>query len=244
MATAAHHGLALDLRDLRVAFADRDGRARTILAVPGFHVAPRERVAICGPSGSGKTTLLNIIAGIERPDHGVVRWGEVTVSALPERAADRWRRETLGLVFQHFHLFPGMSAIENVMLPLRFDRWSIAPGVRADARDLLVRVGIRPDADARALSRGEMQRVALARALLRRPAIMIADEPTASLDRDNAEVVADLLCALCRDAGATLIVATHDPHLADRLGLVVDIAEGDLRPRGAAPRWPRLVPVA
>jgi putative ABC transport system ATP-binding protein len=158
-----------------------------------------------------------------------VRFRQVT--ALPERGADRWRRDTVGLVFQQFHLFPGLSALENVLLPLRFDRWSIEPALRARALKLLQRVGVRPDNDVVEVSRGEQQRVAVARALLRKPAIVLADEPTASLDRDTANVVADLLSSLCRAANATLVVTTHDPSLASRLDAAYDLVEGDLRAR-------------
>ena len=244
MAATAPAGLGLELRDLRVAFSGEAGPARLLLDVPEWKLAPGAQVALCGRSGSGKTTLLNVLAGIERPARGAVRWGAVTISALPERTTDRWRRETLGLVFQQFHLFPGMSALENVLLPLRFDRWSIAPAIRAAARELLDRVGVGVLADVRVLSRGEQQRVALARALLRRPAIVLADEPTASLDPDNAAQVADLLCAMCAGVGATLVVATHDPQLAERLGGIVDIADGTLRQRFAASWRPQLVPAA
>ncbi len=241
MAGVTTSRLGLELADIRVAFADRGGHARTVLAVPEFQLLRGEQAAICGPSGSGKTTLLHVLAGIERPTGGTVRWGGVPISHLTERAADRWRRESLGLVFQEFHLFRGMSALENVLLPLRFDRWSIAPDVLGDANDLLDRVGVWPGADVDTLSRGERQRVALVRALLRRPAIMLADEPTASLDRDGARRVTDLLCDLCRELGATLVVATHDPWLAERLDTIVDIAHGDLRPRATAAQRPRLV---
>jgi putative ABC transport system ATP-binding protein len=236
--------IALALRDVRVEAADPGAAPRAILDIPEFALPGGGQIAICGPSGSGKTTLLNLLAGIERPLRGIVQWGAVAVSGLPERAADRWRRETVGIVFQQFHLFPGMSALENVLLPLRFDRWSIASPVRGVACALLERVGVRPGADAGALSRGEQQRVAVARALLRRPAIVLADEPTASLDRESANLVADLLFALCREAGATLIVATHDPQLAARTGVVVDIVDGALRTRGAADRRRWLASVA
>ncbi len=201
-------------------------------------------MAICGPSGSGKTTLLHILAGLEWPRRGVVRWGEIEVTALPERVADLWRRETVGLVFQQFHLFPGLSALENVLLPLRFDRWSIDPAMRARALKLLERVGVRPDSDARGLSRGELQRVAVARALLRKPAIVLADEPTASLDRDTANVVGDLLSSMCRGVNATLIVTTHDPLLAGRLDAAYDLIDGDLRVQAAAEVPQRLKSVA
>ena len=179
-----------------------------------------------------------MVAALMRPQRGIVRWGEVETSALPERIADLWRRETLGLVFQQFHLFPGLSAFENVVLPLRFDRWSIEPSLQSRALKLLDRVGVRPEGDVAALSRGEQQRVAVARALLRKPAIVLADEPTASLDRETANVVADLLSTMCRAAGATLLVMTHDPALAGRLDAIYDIADGDLRARSTATLQP------
>jgi putative ABC transport system ATP-binding protein len=240
---ASSSGLPLELRDVRATVADRGEIPRTLLDIPAFRIDAGERIAICGPSGSGKTTLLNLLAAIERPGAGAVRWGAVTVSALGEAVADRWRRETLGLVFQAFHLFPGLSALENVLLPLRFDRWRVPGDLRAAGTALLERVGVRPRARTDALSRGELQRVALARALLRRPAIVLADEPTASLDRANAIAVVDLLLALCAESGATLVVATHDAELSAPIGRSVEIVDGDLRARAAATRL-RLTPAA
>jgi putative ABC transport system ATP-binding protein len=241
MVPASPQRLDLDLAGIEVALADRRGAPRTLLAVPAFRLAGGSQLAVCGPSGSGKTTLLNLLAGLVRPTRGSVRWGAVTVSGLAEGAADRWRRETLGLVFQRFHLFSGMSAVENVLLPLRFDRWTIAARHRTAALDLLEQIGVRPDLETSLLSRGEQQRVALARAVLRRPAILLADEPTASLDRESAGLIADLLCTLCRDIGATLVVATHDPELAARLDCAVDIVGGGLNARGAVSRCRQLV---
>jgi len=234
MAIRTDFGLALHARGLRAAFAEPGRAPRVVLDVRDFRADGGSQVAICGPSGSGKTTLLHLYAGIERPGHGVVRWGNVEVTSLAERDADQWRRETVGLVFQQFHLFAGLSALENVLLPMRFERWSIPPAVRTRALKLLDRVGVRPGSDASRLARGELQRVAVARALLRKPAIVLADEPTASLDRDTANVVADLLCSMCRGANATLIVATHDPLLAGRLDRTWDIVDGDLRARPPA----------
>lgn len=231
MAIGTLAGLDLDVRGLRAAIVERDRVPRDILDVRQFQVDAGSQVAVCGPSGSGKTTLLHLLAGLDRPRRGIVRWGGVEVTAFSECIADRWRRETVGLVFQQFHLFPGLSALENVLLPLRFDRWSIEPVLRARAVKLLERVGVRSDNDVVELSRGEQQRVAVARALLRKPAIVLADEPTASLDRDTANVVADLLSSLCRAANATLVVATHDPSLASRLDAAYDLVDCDLRAR-------------
>jgi putative ABC transport system ATP-binding protein len=209
-------GLPLALRDLRVAFAESDRAPRVVLDIPELDIAGGGQVAICGPSGSGKTTLLNVLAGIELPQRGTVRWGGVELGAMRSRAADRWRRETLGLVFQQFHLFPGLSALDNVLLPLHFDRFAIAPADREHASELLERVSVPASRRVERLSRGEMQRVAVARALLKAPSVVLADEPTASLDRDTGGVVADLLLRMCREQHATLVVVTHDATLADR----------------------------
>jgi putative ABC transport system ATP-binding protein len=214
---AMRAALPLVLRDIRVTFADAGRRPRVVLDVPELTIAGGAQVAILGPSGSGKTTLLNVLAGIECAQRGTVRWGALDIGAMPPRAADRWRRQTLGFVFQQFHLFPGMSALDNVLLPLRFDRFAVPPAHRERACELLERVGVDTQARFERLSRGEMQRAAVARALVKSPAIVLADEPTASLDRDTAAIVADLLCHLCREQHATLVVATHDTVLAERL---------------------------
>jgi putative ABC transport system ATP-binding protein len=214
---AMHAGLPLALRNVRLTYEEPDRAPRVVLDIPALDIAGGEQVAICGPSGSGKTTLLNVMAGIERAQRGTVRWGAVDVAAMSPRAGDRWRRATLGLVFQQFHLFPGLSALDNVLLPLRFDRFAIDPAQRDRAGELLGRVDVSAKARVERLSRGEMQRVAVARALVQAPAIVLADEPTASLDRDTAGIVADLLCRLCRERHATLVVVTHDAALAERL---------------------------
>jgi putative ABC transport system ATP-binding protein len=224
-------GLSLNVTELRVAFAERDGTQRTVLDVPAFTVAGLAQVALCGPSGSGKTTFLDVLAGLQRPQHGRVAWSAVELTVQGERALARWRRETVGLVFQQFHLFPGLTALENVLLPLRFAHWSVDGARRRQALDLLRRVGVDAGAGLARMSRGEQQRVAVARALVTGPAIVLADEPTASLDRDTGRAVADLLCELCRESAATLIVATHDPALAERLDQIHEIADRHLRPR-------------
>ena len=224
-------GLGLQVVDLRVAYSDRGRMARTVLDIPAFDVAGAMQVALCGPSGSGKTTLLNLLAGLRRPQRGTVHWSVVELTALGQGALDRWRRETVGLVFQQFHLFSGLSALANVLLPLRFTQWSIEARWKRRALDLLERVGIPAHANLQTLSRGEMQRVAVARALLRAPPIVLADEPTASLDLDTGRLIAGVLCTLCREAGATLIVATHDAALADRLDESYEIVDCRLRSR-------------
>jgi putative ABC transport system ATP-binding protein len=224
-------GPPLAIRDLVVAFAERGGSSRVVLEVPALNIRGGAQIALCGPSGSGKTTLLNLLAGLRRPQRGTVAWGTVDLSTMSQRALERWRRESAGLVFQQFHLFPRLSAQENVLLPLRFDSWALAPDAKRRGAELLERVGVRAQGDLRTLSRGELQRVAVARALLRAPAIVLADEPTASLDGETGRALADLLCSLCREAGTTLVVATHDRALADRLDEVHEVVACRLQPQ-------------
>lgn len=215
--------LGLRLAGVEVSFP---GLPVPVLSLPLLEVAPGERVAVTGPSGSGKSTLVNIVTGLERATNGVVRWGDVDIAQLSEGARDAWRATNVGLVMQDFHLFPGLSALENVLLPVRL-RGRGAAAYRARALELLKRVGLgRPDQPVATMSRGEMQRVAVARALLRKPGILIADEPTASLDPESGAGVAALLIELARDEGATLVVVTHDAALVERLDRRIRLVAG------------------
>jgi putative ABC transport system ATP-binding protein len=215
--------LALDIDDLDVSFP---GLPVPALAVDRLHVVAGEHVAVTGPSGSGKSTLVNIVTGLERPRRGTIRWASTDIAALGEGARDRWRAENVGLVLQDFHLFDGLSAIENVLLPVRLRMKAVAP-FRERAAMLMNRVGLaRPDQNIRTMSRGEMQRVAVARALLRRPGVIVADEPTASLDPENGAAVADLLVELAGEVGATLLVISHDERLIGRMPRRIRLAAG------------------
>ena len=178
-------------------------------------IAPGEIVALLGRSGSGKTTLLNLLGTLDRPTSGSLEIGGRRVDALDERGLLRLRRESLGFVFQFFHLLPYLSALENTALPL----WLAgdhSPHAALHARELLARVGLADKADRPAgrLSGGEMQRVAVARALVNGPALILADEPTGNLDQTNAEAILDLLRGLVREEGATLVLATHSDAAA------------------------------
>ncbi len=215
--------LALRISDLSVSFP---GLAAPALAIERLGLAAGARVAVTGASGSGKSTFVNLITGLARPDRGRIQWGETDIAALPEARRDRWRAETVGLVMQDFHLFPGLSALDNVLLPARLSGAGNA-ATRARAADLLDRVGLaRPGQDVATLSRGEMQRVAVARALLRRPGLLVADEPTASLDPEAGAAVGALLLDLARSEGATLIVVSHDERLTERLDRRIRLAAG------------------
>ena len=213
----------LHLSGLQVRFPGLDTPA---LDIAGLRIAAGEMVAVAGPSGSGKSTLVHVLTGLELPGRGAVRWGDTDIARLSEGARDRWRGQTIGLVMQDFHLFPGLTALENVLLPARLARVADRALV-ARAAELLAQMGLRrPGQRVETMSRGEMQRVATARALLRRPAILIADEPTASLDARTGAAIADLLIAAAQDSGATLIAISHDAALISRLPRKITLAAG------------------
>ncbi|MFK8251764.1 ABC transporter ATP-binding protein [Ancylobacter terrae] len=199
-----------------------------VLDIPALAIAPGERVAVTGPSGSGKSTLVNALTGLAKVREGHVRWESIDLAALGEGRRDDWRARHVGLVMQDFHLFPGLSAIENVLLPVRLRR-ALDADLRRRAGDLLARVGLaRPGQAVETLSRGEMQRVAVARALLRRPGILVADEPSASLDAASGAAVAELILELSREEGATLIVVSHDERIVGRLERRLRLIRGRL----------------
>jgi putative ABC transport system ATP-binding protein len=160
------------------------------------------------------------------PDTGTIRWGDTHLDSLRPRQREAWRRHELGIVFQQLHLFPGLSALGNVLLPASFAAVRATREERIRAEELLAAVGISPRAATGLLSRGEQQRVAIARALARRPRVVLADEPTASLDPGTANRVRELLQGLCRASAATLVVATHDRDLAARFDAVYELRDG------------------
>jgi putative ABC transport system ATP-binding protein len=191
-----------------------------------------EFVALVGPSGCGKSTLLNLAAAVDFADEGRVLVCGVDPARAGERELVRLRRRSVGVVFQAFHLMPGLSAEENVALPLALDG-------RADpgrVSGLLERVGLAPRArhEPSELSGGEQQRVAVARALVHRPALLLADEPTGNLDSANGARVLELLDELRREEGAALLLATHDAAVAARADRVIRLHDGRLVGAGAA----------
>jgi len=201
----------------------------TILHEIDFSLMPRESVAIVGASGSGKSTLLSLIAGLDTPTTGTVRLAGTDLFALNEddRAAVRARQ--VGFVFQSFQLLANLTALENVMLPLELLGHHDA---RAQATEMLRRVGLaeRLQHYPKVLSGGEQQRVALARAFVVRPAVLLADEPTGSLDYATGETVMALMLELNREAGTTLVLVTHDRALAARCDRQLRIEAGRLVP--------------
>lgn len=221
--------LPLSLSGVAISFP---GLSQPVLAIDDLAIGAGERVAVTGASGSGKSTFVNLISGLERPDRGAIRWRDDDIAVLSESGRDRWRAANVGLVMQDFHLFPGLSAIDNILLPARLSAAADAE-IKARALELMARVGLsRPRQPIETMSRGEMQRVAVARALLRRPGIIIADEPTASLDAEAGAEVGRLLIELAERA--TLIVVSHDERLTGRLDRRIRLAAGriaeDTRP--------------
>ena len=213
--------MSFDLLGIRKSFSRPDAGRHDVLNIERLSAADGEQLCLVGGSGSGKTTLLNIIAGITMPDAGkvIVRGTEIT--ALSESQRDRFRARHVGYVFQVFNLLQGYSALENVLLPMHFagiDRGTS----RQRASALLDRVGLGSKTQNRpsALSVGEQQRVALARALACQPALVLADEPTANLDPDNAAGALALLQEVTREFGAGLLVVTHDERVRARFSRV------------------------
>ncbi|MGH6848822.1 MAG: ABC transporter ATP-binding protein [Methylocella sp.] len=188
--------------------------------------------ALTGPSGSGKSTLLMVMAGLERPDAGSVKVDGTSLGRLGEDALARFRGARIGIVFQSFHLIPTMTALENVAIPLELA--GIAEAF-ARARAELAAVGLddRLAHYPAQLSGGEQQRVALARALAPNPAILVADEPTGNLDEATGAGIIDLLFALKRDRGATLILVTHDPALAGKCERRIELRSGRIEDAAA-----------
>jgi putative ABC transport system ATP-binding protein len=199
--------------------------ALTILHDIHFSLRSRESVAIVGASGSGKSTLLSILAGLDVPTTGTVRLAGIDIFKLDEDARAAVRAERLGFVFQSFQLLGNLNALENVMLPLELQGRSDA---RALARDMLGRVGLgeRLTHYPKVLSGGEQQRVALARAFVVQPSVLLADEPTGSLDFATGETVMKLIFEMNREAGTTLVLVTHDTGLAARCDRQIRIEAG------------------
>jgi len=218
--------MMIRVRDLALRLPS-GGRTLTILDGVTLDVEAAEVCAVTGPSGSGKSTLLGLVAGLDRPSAGTIEVAGVELTRLGEDALARFRRDTLGFVFQAFHLIPTLTAAENVAVPLELAAVADAP---ARARALLDEVGLADRAHHYPvqLSGGEQQRVAIARALALRPRVLLADEPTGNLDSATGGGVIELLLGLNRERGSTLLLVTHDEALAGKADRVLRLRDGRL----------------
>ncbi|QFP76570.1 ABC transporter ATP-binding protein [Deinococcus sp. AJ005] len=210
---------ALEAREVRQSFGEL-----TVLHGVSLSVQPGEVVAVTGPSGSGKSTLLHLLGGLDVPDSGEIWWAGERTDTLDTQARALRRAGRVGLVFQHHYLLEDLNVLDNVMIPCRL----AGQGDTARAHALLARVGLsgRERSMPEVLSGGERQRVAVARALASGPAVVLADEPTGSLDRANATTVAALLVALAREEGAGVLLVTHDERLAGYADRALHLLDG------------------
>jgi putative ABC transport system ATP-binding protein len=216
--------MMVSVRELTMRLAS-GGRPLTILDGVSLDVERGDAVAVIGPSGSGKSTLLGLIAGLDTPTVGTIIVGGVDVTRLGESAMARFRRETIGYVFQSYHLIPTLTAAENVAVPLEL---AGERRVLARARALLEQVGLGDRAHHYPvqLSGGEQQRVALARAVALDPPLLLADEPTGNLDSATGGAIIERLFTLNRERGSTLLLVTHDAALAERADRIVSLRDG------------------
>ena len=218
--------LMLDVRAITKSVATQEGML-DILRPISLQIAAGESVAITGASGSGKSTLLGILAGLDIPSSGEVYLNGNCLTNLDEEGRAKVRAENVGFIFQSFQLLPGLTALENVMLPLelRGDK-----NAKALAMDFLKHVGLekRFQHYPQQLSGGEQQRVAIARAFASQPKTLFADEPTGNLDSNTGEKIIDLLFELNREHGTTLILITHEERLASRCQRRIELAAGEI----------------
>ncbi|MFA6228722.1 MAG: ATP-binding cassette domain-containing protein [Rhodanobacter sp.] len=217
-------GPLLEACDVSKSVSGPEGRLDILRAV-SLRIMPGESFAIVGASGSGKTTLLGLLAGLDTAESGRITLDGHALEQLDEEARADLRRRLVGFVFQSFHLLPALTAEENVMLPLELEGSSSA---RQRAREALDAVGLgaRRRHYPAQLSGGEQQRVAIARAFVHGPRVLFADEPTGNLDQRTGHHVCDLLFALNRDQGTTLVLVTHDTTLAARCDRQIELEEG------------------
>jgi len=223
-----HRDYVVQIRDLSKTF-EEGGKSRSVLNSVNLDIETGEFFVMLGRSGSGKSTLLNLLSGVDKPDNpqqAQIIVGDTDITTLSETQQTLFRRDNIGIIFQFFNLIPTLTVLENITLPLELAN---EPRRKAQERGrvLLERVGLanRADAFPDKLSGGEQQRVAIARALLREPMLVLADEPTGNLDEDTGQTILDLLLELTRDAGKTLVMATHSPEivpLADRICRIQD----------------------
>lgn len=220
---SASGGPILEISSIRKDYRQPDGSLVTALRLDSLAASPGDSISVTGPSGSGKTTLLGILAAIIKPSCGTARFAGQELTKLGKAEA-AWRSVSVGYIFQDINLLPDFSVLENLTLAAEISR--VPPGVAGSrALELLKRLGLEGRKNSRPgkLSLGERQRVAVARAVIHRPPMILADEPTASLDAANARAVMRMLVELCAERNALLIVATHDGAVKRVLGRTVEL---------------------
>lgn len=221
--------VTVECRDVTKTVPLNREQALPILQGVNLQVRQGEMVAIVGASGSGKTTLLGLLGGLDIPTSGSVTVTGQDISKLKEKELARVRNRTIGFVFQFFNLVPTLSALENVMLPIQFDKKAqFTPEDRARELLELVGLGHRLQNKPTQLSGGEQQRVAIARALANQPALLLGDEPTGNLDSQRSQEILDLLSDLRKELGLTVCLVTHDSKVASRCDRVVTMRDGRL----------------
>jgi len=222
-------GPALTVTGLSKSFLSPDGKTIEVLREVSFTAAAGEVVAITGASGAGKSTLLHLLGGLEAADEGTITLGEFDVTRSSPAALAHFRNSSIGFVFQFHHLLPDLTAAENVAMPLLISRASRAQGTQ-QAAGILQSLGLRERTNhpIRELSGGEQQRVAVARALVRKPRLVLADEPTGNLDSIRAREIASALLAYARAEAAIVIIATHNLELAGLCDRTMALADGKL----------------
>ncbi len=227
MGNQSSNKIVLEAHDLSKEVSSPEG-SLTILSGVSFSVAAGDSVAVVGPSGAGKSTLLALLAGLDLPTRGRVVLNGNNLSELDEDGRARVRAESVGFVFQSFHLVPSLNALENVMLPLELAGHSEA---RSAAREIIEKVGLgeRWSHYPAQLSGGEKQRVAIARSFATEPAVLFADEPTGNLDSRTGANIMELMFELNRSSATTLVLVTHDSSLAERCDRVLELDTGELK---------------
>jgi putative ABC transport system ATP-binding protein len=218
----------VEIRNLSKSYR-RGGQIVPVLSDITLDIAPGDFVALMGPSGSGKSTLLNLIAGIDKPDGGILRVAGIDIATMSEASLADWRAEHVGFIFQFYNLMPVLTAFENIELPLLLTTLSSAQR-RDHVQTALGMVGLadRMEHYPSELSGGQQQRVAIARAIITDPSILVADEPTGDLDRASAEDILNLMERLNRELGKTIIMVTHDPNSAGRARSLRHLEKGVL----------------
>jgi ABC-type lipoprotein export system ATPase subunit len=223
--------MILHYEDILHIYRSPSGEDRQVLDIPTWEVPEGAQVLLRGVSGSGKTTLFNITSGLLVPTKGKVYYDQQVLHELPAGARDRFRAQRVGYVFQNHLLLAPLSAIENVVMPMAFARTIPRGQWRKRAKELLAQVGLSEHFDYRPaqMSAGQRLRVGVARALANQPGLILADEPTAALDAQAADEVLDLIQQTSRERNASLLVASHDPALADRFAIIAHLEDGKLR---------------